>query len=42
MPFRPKKMERADNFKLDGLRTNGSPMSGPDAVAKLEAQVNGL
>lgn len=31
-----------DEPHLDGLRTNGVSRSGPDAVAHLEAQVNGI
>ncbi len=41
MPFRPKRSDTHDNVDLSGLKLDGSPKAGPDAVAVLEAKVNG-
>ncbi|MCJ1461404.1 hypothetical protein MMC07_000001 [Pseudocyphellaria aurata] len=42
MPFRPKRSDSATSPVLAHLGLNPSPPSGPDAVAQLEAQVNGV
>lgn len=42
MPFRPKRSDPATSPVLATLRLNSSPNSGPDAVARLEAKVNGI
>ncbi|KAI9810083.1 MAG: hypothetical protein M1827_006694 [Pycnora praestabilis] len=42
MPFRAKRSDTHDNIDLSGLKLNGAPPSGKDAVAHLEAQANGM
>lgn len=43
MPFRPKRSDTPPKIDVSGLKLNGGPESGRlDAVAVLEAQVNGL